>query len=325
MEFNKFSKIEQFRNIVKAVRNTCSYHNEPLPVLSFSGTVKLHGTNAGVGITPEGEIFCQSRSRIITPEDDNFGFANYVEDNKEYFENLLSYVCHKAEVGSCILYGEWCGGNIQKGVALSELDKMFVVFDGTGFLEDFEGTPTENSLNVGLLDFDERFNVYSAYDVPVYMCVIDFNNPEYVVNKLTSITEEVEKECPVGKHFGVSGTGEGVVWKATFAGEQLRFKVKGEKHSVSKVKKLANVDPEVVESIREFVEYAVTDNRLEQGLQEVGLDQKKIGKFIGWVNKDIHEEEKDVLEKNNLTMKQVGSKIADKARNFYLDKLNNFN
>lgn len=322
MEFNKFSKIEQFRNIVKSVRDTCSYHNEPLPVLSFSGTVKLHGTNAGVGITSKGEIFCQSRSRIITPEDDNFGFANYVKDNKEYFEFFLNYICHEAEVDSCIIYGEWCGSNIQKGVALSELGKMFVVFDGKGLLED---SYTETSLNVELLDFDERHNVYSAYDFPVYKCVIDFNNPEEVVNKLTSITEEVEKECPVGKHFGVSGVGEGVVWKTTFKGDQLRFKVKGEKHSVSKVKKLANVNPEVVESIKAFVDYAVTDNRLEQGLLEVGLDQKNIGKFIGWVNKDIYEEEKDVLEKNNLTMKQVGSKIADKARNFYLGKLNSFN
>ena len=49
-KFKKFNKIEQFRNIVKQVRDYCSYHNEPLPTILFDGTVKLHGTNAAVGI-----------------------------------------------------------------------------------------------------------------------------------------------------------------------------------------------------------------------------------------------------------------------------------
>ncbi len=99
------------------------------------------------------------------------------------------------------------------------------------------------------------------------------------------------------------------------------FKVKGEKHSVSKVKKLAAVDPEKLKSIESFVEYAVTENRLHQGLDEVGLSQKSIGQFIGWINKDINKEEGDTLEVNNLTMKDVGRYVADKARVFYLGKL----
>lgn len=316
--FDKFSKIEQFRNIVKQVRDYCSHHKEPLPAVYFKGTIKLHGTNAGVGIK-DGELFCQSRSRIITPEDDNFGFANFVQDNKSYFKSLLNYVCNRAEVDSCILYGEWCGGNIQKGVALSELDKMFVVFDGKGY----EGG-NEISLDIKYIDFDSKYKVYNIYEFPSYNILIDFNNPEESVNTLTSITEKVEKECPVGKYFNVSGVGEGVVWTSMFKDNNLRFKVKGEKHSVSKVKKLTSVDPEVLESVKKFVDYAVTNNRLEQGIREVGLDQKNVGKFIGWVSKDINDEEKDVLEKNNLTMKQVGSKIADRARDFYLNKLNSF-
>ena len=28
----------------------------------------------------------------------------------------------------CAIYGEWCGGNIQKGVAINGLNKMFVIF-----------------------------------------------------------------------------------------------------------------------------------------------------------------------------------------------------
>jgi len=121
--------------------------------------------------------------------------------------------------------------------------------------------------------------------------------------------------------------GEGLVW--TPASEDYCwdsgnwFKTKGKKHSVSKVKSVAAINPEKLNSIKEFVEYAVTENRLQQGLSEVGLDQKLVGQFIGWVNKDINKEEGDVLESNNLSMKEVGKYLSNKAREFYLDKLNN--
>ena len=100
------------------------------------------------------------------------------------------------------------------------------------------------------------------------------------------------------------------------------FKVKGDKHSVTKVKKLASVDPEKLESIDKFLEYAVTENRLQQGVDEVGLDMKLVGQYIGWVNRDINKEEGDTLEANNLTMKDVGRRVSDIARKFYINKVN---
>ena len=98
--------------------------------------------------------------------------------------------------------------------------------------------------------------------------------------------------------------------------------VQGQKvRSIAKVNTLAAVDPEKLRNIQEFVEYAVTENRLEQALQEVGLDVSLTGKFIGWVNKDVYKEEKDVLEANGLTMKEVGNLLSQKAREFYFSKL----
>lgn len=317
-KFKAFSKIEQFRNIVKQVRDYCSYHSAPLPAIIFDGTVKLHGTNAAVGFK-DGEIFCQSRSRIITPEDDNFGFANFVESNKDYFQHLINMTCADFGMEDIIIYGEWCGGNIQKGVALSELDKMFVIFR-------VEDLCTGNTADLYQMDtykgFYHHIPVYVSTEFMCFMVAVDFANPEDAVKGLIELTEDVEKCCPVAYEFDVEGVGEGIVWTGQLGDKELIFKVKGEKHSVSKVKKLATVNPEVVKSVQNFVEYAVTTNRLEQGLQEVGLDQKNIGKFIGWVNKDIHKEEQDVLEANNLTMKQVAGKIADKSRAFYLERLN---
>lgn len=67
-------------------------------------TEKLDGTNACV-IVEGGEVVgCQSRKRIITPESDNYGFAQWVEDNKEDLSNL----------GDGYHYGEWVGEGIQK-------------------------------------------------------------------------------------------------------------------------------------------------------------------------------------------------------------------
>lgn len=41
--FRRFSSIQQFSGVVKWVRDNCKYHGTPLPKLTFSGSVKLHG------------------------------------------------------------------------------------------------------------------------------------------------------------------------------------------------------------------------------------------------------------------------------------------
>ena len=41
-------------------------------------TEKLDGTNAQVFITEDGDLFAGSRTRWITPQDDNYGFARWV-------------------------------------------------------------------------------------------------------------------------------------------------------------------------------------------------------------------------------------------------------
>jgi len=67
-------------------------------------TEKIDGTNACIIIQDGLIIGCQSRKRIITPEDDNYGFARWVDENKK---DLLSL-----EDG--YHYGEWAGLGIQK-------------------------------------------------------------------------------------------------------------------------------------------------------------------------------------------------------------------
>ena len=80
-------------------------------------TEKIDGTNASIHITEEGEFLVGSRTRFITPEQDNYGFARWANENKE---ELL-----KLGVGSH--YGEWWGQGIQRRYGMDR--KVFSLFN----------------------------------------------------------------------------------------------------------------------------------------------------------------------------------------------------
>jgi hypothetical protein len=335
-KFVKYPSIDQFRQVVRQVNSMTAYQGKdeegnalydntiPMPTLTFKGTVKLHGTNAGVCYDPStGEIWAQKRTGLCTVEKDNAGWAFFVESNKDAFGFLFSDIQYRIvgenSLDVITLFGEWCGGNIQKGVAISELGKMFVMF-GMKVGENWYDLPS-------FID-DQDSSIWNIRMFDTYSIDIDFSNPAMSQNKLLEITLAVEEECPVGKTLGVSGTGEGVVWECSYKGQVLRFKVKGEKHSATKVKKLAAVDTEKLNSINEFVEYAVTNNRLNQGIEQVftlqgeEIDIKKMGVFLKWVMGDICKEEMDTLVDNNLEPKDIARSVSNKARAWFMEVYN---
>lgn len=333
-----FPKIGQYRQVVKEAKLRSAYigkdengdpiydHSKTAPTIKFKGTVKLHGTNAGIGHTEEDGLWVQSRENIITVENDNAGFARFVENNKIAFDELIEHVRYvNPDVNpndGVFIFGEWAGKSIQKNVAISQIDKAFFIFDVKIVPED--GTEPYHLPSDYLRDNENR--IFNIEDFLSYEIEIDFNRPDLVQNKLSEITIAVEELCPVGKYFGIEGLGEGVVWVAQVNGHDYRFKVKGEKHSVSKVKTLAKVDTEKMNSIYEFVDYAVTQNRFEQGMgvifQGDDIDIKKMGEVIRWVVTDIMVEEKDVLEDNNLEPKEINKFISTKVREMFLEEYN---
>ena len=80
-------------------------------------TEKLDGTNAQVFIGEDGEMKFGSRSRWITPEDDNHGFAKWGTDHAEELRTL----------GPGRHFGEWWGQGIQRKYDLNE--KHFSLFN----------------------------------------------------------------------------------------------------------------------------------------------------------------------------------------------------
>jgi len=337
----KFPSIEQFRNVITNVTRNARYqglddegkplfdNSLPLPTLEFEGTVKLHGTNAGIARF-EGEQWFQSRERILSVGSDNAAFAAHMSvipeaDMDAMFESIEAQV-PTTEEHPVLVFGEWCGSGIQKGVAISNVDKMFVVFKVK--VNDMWLTREQ----VQALTLPRANRVFCIYDFPTYSVTIDFGNPQLMQNELGDLTMKVEAECPVGRAFGHRGVGEGIVWSYVgqdpkWRGSSYWFKVKGEKHSASKVKTLAAVDVEKLESVQKLVEMMVTENRLNQGLtvmKEQGLEptQKTTGDFLRWVFNDCVKEELDTIMANGVEPKDLGGPISQKARTWYFQYLN---
>lgn len=100
-------------------------------------TEKLDGTNAQICFGPEGELLVGSRKREIFPNGtvpdsvpnpdgtikyqkgtDNYGFAQWVHDNRDDLFEFLGEGRH---------FGEWYGGGIQRGYGLET--KRFALFN----------------------------------------------------------------------------------------------------------------------------------------------------------------------------------------------------
>lgn len=318
-----FPSIPQFRTVVHDILHKAEINDATKPVVTFIGTVKLHGTNAGVAYNAADGLWAQSRTSIITPEKDNAGFAVFVESKKEVFLDLITTIYRRAHLpddSTVVVFGEWVGKGVQKGVAIGEMEKSFFIFaiqivhkDGSSQWLPFfwYSNPTANIFNV---------NLYR-----IFVLDIDFNAPQLVQNKLIEFTAAVEKECPIAKAFGHSGVGEGVVWTGEYRGETYRFKVKGEEHSVSKVSTLSEVDVAKFESIQAFVADVVTEARLNQAIENVfggePLDNRKTGDVIRWMQNDIIKEESDTMAANGIEHREVGSKIAAATRTLFFARI----
>lgn len=87
-------------------------------------TEKIDGTNGCILINDDG-LFVGSRTRWITPEDDNHGFARWA---KEHESDLMA-------LGKGLHFGEWWGSGIQRGYGLKNGDKRWSLFNALRWCE----------------------------------------------------------------------------------------------------------------------------------------------------------------------------------------------
>lgn len=244
-QFDRFESIVNFRQFVDELiyfyrkqlsEEQCTNFSRSVVV---RGTVKLHGTNGTICWNSGDKTWFQSRNRIVTPEMDNLGFAKFmvsraaaVDDIIDQIRSIYATRCVD-ELENLMIAGEFCGKRIQRGVAVSNLPDMYVIF----------GIKI-NGIWQDLLEYEdvsfEAENIYNVTRAPVYMSNftlewdqtlkdIVLKNAEAVYQTLYDFAVEVENECPFAKTLGVSGTGEGIVWICTefSSNPRLWFKTKG--------------------------------------------------------------------------------------------------
>ncbi len=326
----KYQSIEQFSNLYKEIRHILR-HEPTLPVINFIGTTKSHGTSGGIHVI-DNEVIAQSRNRVLNLQHDNMGFCAYVMKNQELFKSLAKSISNK----ELIIYGEFCGSNIQKNVAISQLPKMFLIFSIKIKQDDswIEFTPTEihtlfQSINLELVTDLNAIGCYPITQFGTWHVTVDFNDPKPAQEQINSWVTEIDKQCPIGTYFNVTGPGEGIVFTAKYSDSILMFKCKGSSHSVNKSKSSnpTKITTEQIENLQEFVDDVVTEERLNQGIQylqemEIPIVMQNLGPFLSWITNDVFKEESINIIENDLDPKQLKKLIATTARNYYITQVN---
>lgn len=146
-------------------------------------TEKIDGTNACIVIMPwdvtasvdhklidtvsvDNELYffaAQSRSRFITPENDNFGFAKWAYQNAENLIRILGVGKH---------YGEWWGHGIQRGYNMP--GKRFSLFNAVRWSEVMSHLLPRTAV-------EELFTVPLLYTGPV-----DWGKPDELLSILST-------------------------------------------------------------------------------------------------------------------------------------------
>ncbi len=333
----KFSSIESYRNAVAQVRRSHVSYGQPLRVIEFEGTCKLHGTSGGVRIR-EDSIMPQSRERVLSITSDNAGFAHFALSTEIVFRKLAEFIVTNSSlppdrVNQLTIFGEWCGGNIQSKVGLNSLQKHFVVFnvydhEAEGYLNrDWMQNMVDESES---LEYYNSSGIHFIYEIPRFNITIDFSQPEQYTEELERLTLEVEEACPWTTYRGGTGIGEGIVWvpKDEVANTRYWFKTKGVKHQgkdESRVKTLS-ADPVKTAEIRQFIQVILPEWRLQQGIDKMGEDgvevsAKTTGHYLSWINRDILKEESDQITANVWPWKELSSYINQRARDYYFKAL----
>lgn len=227
------------------------------------------------------------------------------------------------------VFFEWAGGNIQKNSACSGLDKAAYIFQHA------KVTPHDEEQSAYWVEThkanDTGQNIYNVNQFQTWTVEVDLHNPALSVNEMVKLVEEViEPNSPLGQELGQENNiGEGVVGTALIQGNVYRFKVKGEKHANSKIKKLKVVDEAKINKVNEIAEKVTPEWRLEQMYDlannrgQGGVpSMTNMGPYMKLLSKDISDEESELLIENGLELKEVMPVVSRIARHYFSERLN---
>ena len=301
----KFPKISHFENVVT---HAAYVHEQGIDVstVHYIGSPKLHGCNMGIHYRPGQALEAQSRNRVVTVDDDHYGFAAWIAEREADF--ALAF-----DPGvECVVFGEWCGKGIHNRDAITKLpQRMFFPFG-------LATTETENGEDWFYFRFRDLHAALKPFRSipgvqpidPAYQLVVDFTATASAERQIAKALAEVEAQCPVAASLGIEGYGEGIVWVPSdpMLGDRWWFKSKCEAH-----KETRQVTPRSSDQLAErqyasdFVEGCFTPARFGKA-RDLMVEQGKprtienMGHFIKLVTLDVIDEEADQIAQAAETM-----------------------
>src|SRR5262249_5310787 len=142
---------------------------------------------------------------LLSAGSDYKGFAAWVAAHRDYFGALSS---------GMVVFGEWCGPGVEKGMAISQAKtKLFVVFavrrdDGTNVYE-----PEQRRALLPAVHAPAELHVLPWEGAPITIAFGDRARLDEVAAELNARVAVVEREDPwVKGALGISGLGEGLVF-----------------------------------------------------------------------------------------------------------------
>lgn len=340
MSMIKWPEIESFHHVRKELLEYPELLGGRTTV-GYRCKVKLHGTNAAVQVRPNGNVVCQSRTSLIAPGSDNLGFAAWVQSQHAAWAKIL---CDGLpdDLGDTfrgiVVFGEWFGPGIQKGVACSRIpDKHFAVFAAAPIQS---GDERRDELVVEPDDLREILTVGGSMhartlvipwfgDVRIEVPWLEEGKVlEPIVEGINRHVAGIDALDPlIRDQFDVEGPGEGLVfYPTTHPGRKhfsdLCFKAKGERHKTVAKDRPAQVDPSVAASLVEFADLVLTPARLEQGVRAVNrgdlvFDMRMMGPVLQWIVADVRKECGPEIEASGLDERSALKAVMARAREWY--------
>ena len=293
-------------------------------------------------------IVAQSRNRDIHVGKDNYGFAQWVVDNYDSFQEFMRVI---PEAYCTTVYGEWAGKGILDNAAICDAPRGFHIFAVQS--QDYEGNIFHLEVFPDQIEHQMRDILISHDDIHVLPWIgkeITLNvfkpetmNPE--IDHINHMVQLGEQSCLYTKNlYDVEGPLEGYVyypvsfewpvvdnideqclyplmekytpreWFSMFA-----FKAKGEAHRVTKTAAAVDIDPVKIKKTNEFIDMFCTEQRFKQALEETKARTKKQTKdFIKWVKDDVFKESKIEVEESELDWDYLAKYVGKSAAKWYL-------
>ncbi|KAF2643706.1 hypothetical protein P280DRAFT_444768 [Massarina eburnea CBS 473.64] len=302
--------------------------------IAIVGTVKLHGTHADILVGGDNKIILQSRNKTnLRVTADNYDFAKSMQSLDPTIIQLRDSFRERWKVLNpdetlddslpMTIAGEWIGEKIQKGVAIAKLSKRLVII-----------SIKINGKWVADSDYKDieapDHGIYNISRAGIYHSILYAEDLQRTVNELELLADKVATQCPFAKSFGITGEGEGLVWKLVpyISDAQLWFKTKGGrfKPTFTPAPKKLSADQEEKRAFAATVaKLWCSELRLEQGwdyLREMNIPRSMqgIGPFLKWIQDDIFKEERGYIQEHEVAEGMLRIEIGKVAKPWFLER-----